>query len=265
MPEGDTIFRAARALHEALAGKVVTRFETVLPALARVDDQTPIRGRKIERVAAAGKNLIISFSGDLHLRTHMRMNGSWHLYPTGQRWQKRRSDMRVVVATADYEAVAFNVPVAELHTSRSLERTDDLRLLGPDLLAPDFDAAEGLRRMRARGGEAIADVLLNQRVIAGLGNVYKSEVLFLRGIHPLTPVSALEDDELATIIETSRKLMRANVRPESSRRRTTGSAAGLWVYGRSGQPCRRCGTRIEFRKQGTDARVTYWCPRCQER
>lgn len=258
MPEGDTIFRAARTLHEALAGKKVTRFETVLPALARVDDQTPIRGRTIERVAAAGKNLIITFSGDLHLRTHMRMNGSWHLYPAGQRWQRRRSDMRVLVATDDFEAVAFNVPVAELQTSASLARNEDLRRLGPDLLAEDFDAAEALRRMRERGGEAIADVLLNQRVMAGVGNIYKSEVLFLRGVNPFTPVSALTDDELAAIIETARKVMRMNVRPEGRNER-------LWVYGRAGQPCRRCGTPIEMRKQGEDARVTFWCPRCQAR
>src|SRR5215212_42517 len=265
MPEGDTIFRAARALHEALAGKIVTRFETVLPALARVDDQTPIRGRTIERVAAAGKNLIITFSGDLHLRTHMRMNGSWHLYPAGQRWQRPRTDMRVVVATADFEAVAFNVPVAELHTAHSLERTEDLRLLGPDLLAEAFDAVEAMRRMRERGGESIADVLLNQRVLAGLGNVYKSEVLFMRGVSPFKAVSALQDEELSAIIETSRKLMRINVRPESSGRRTTGSLGRgerLWVYGRGRQPCRRCGTPIEMRKQGSDARVTFWCPRC---
>jgi len=258
LPEGDTIFRAARTLHEALAGKVVTRFETVLPALARVDDQTPIRGRTIERVAAAGKNLIISFSGDLHLRTHMRMNGSWHLYPLGQRWQRPRRDMRVVVATADFEAVAFNVPVAELHTGASLTRNEDLRHLGPDLLAEEFDAAEAVHRMRERGGEAMADVLLNQRVMAGLGNIYKSEVLFLRGVSPFTPASALTDDELAGIIETARKVMRINVRPE-------GRGDRLWVYGRAGQPCRRCRSRIEMRKQGMDARVTFWCPQCQPR
>ncbi|HKO02476.1 MAG TPA: DNA-formamidopyrimidine glycosylase family protein, partial [Thermoanaerobaculia bacterium] len=133
MPEGDTIFRAARALHRALAGKRVAKFETAFAQLARVDDQSPIAGRTIERVRAAGKHLIIDFSGDLSLRTHMRMNGSWHIYKTGERWQRPRSDMRVVVATDDYVAVGFNVPIADFHATESL--TLDL---GPDLLGANF-------------------------------------------------------------------------------------------------------------------------------
>jgi len=259
VPEGDTIHRAARTLHGALAGKKVVRFETVLPKLER----EPLVGRTVEKVHAAGKHLIISFSGGLHLRTHMRMNGSWHIYPTGGRWQRPRRDMRIVIATADYEAVAFNVPVAELQDSRTLER--DLHALGPDLLG-DFDPAEALKRIRERGGEAIADVLLNQRVLAGIGNVYKSEVLFMRHVHPLTPASALDDEALLAILETSRKLMKLNAAPGASGRRTTGSWPGeapLWVYGRRGEPCRRCGSRIEMQRQGSDARVTYWCPGCQ--
>lgn len=259
MPEGDTIHRAARTLHGALAGKTVVRFETVLPKLER----EPLVGRTIERIHAAGKHLIIDFSGGLHLRTHMRMNGSWHIYPIGARWQRPRRDMRIVLATADYEAVAFNVPIAELQDSKALER--DLHSLGPDVLG-DFDPAEALKRIRERGGEAIADVLLNQRVLAGIGNVYKSEVLFIRRVHPLTPASSLDDETLLAILETSRKLMQLNAAPGASGRRTTGTWRGeapLWVYGRRGEPCRRCGTRIEMRKQGGDARVTYWCPACQ--
>jgi endonuclease-8 len=260
VPEGDTIHRAARTLHGALAGKIVTRFETVLPRLER----ERIVGRTIEKVAAAGKHLIISFSGDLHLRTHLRMNGSWHIYPPGARWQRPRGDMRIVIGTADYEAVAFRVPVAELHDGRSLAR--ELDDLGPDLLASDFDPAEAVRRIRERGAEPIADVLLNQRVLAGIGNVYKSEVLFLRRVHPLTPASSLDEETLLAILETSRKLMKLNAAPGASGRRTTGAWPGeapLWVYGRRGEPCRRCGARIEMRKQGSDARVTYWCPGCQ--
>src|ERR1051325_4929006 len=169
--------------------------------------------------------------------------------------------MRIVIATADYEAVAFNVPGAELQASRALQR--DLHSLGPDLLAEDFDLPAAVQRIRARGSEPIADVLLNQRVVAGIGNVYKSEVLFIRHVHPLTPASKLDDDALLAILETSRKLMKLNTAPGATGRRTTGAfrnEAPLWVYGGRGEPCRRCRTLIEMRKQGTDARVTYWCP-----
>src|SRR5438270_4922923 len=173
MPEGDSIYRAAQALHRALAGKTVTSFETVLPKLARVDDDSPLKGRTIERVTSAGKNLIIEFSGDLHLHTHMKMNGSWHIYRPGERWKRPRRDMRIVIGTDDYVAVAFTVPVAEFHTSRTLTRDADLRGMGPDLLGQSFDRDEALRRIRAKPDDEIANVLLNQRVLAGIGNIWK--------------------------------------------------------------------------------------------
>lgn len=248
MPEGDTILRAARTLHRALAGKRVVKFESVYAQL-----DAPLLGQTIERVHAAGKHLLIEFSGGLTLRTHMRMNGSWHIYRRGERWQRPRADMRIVLATDDYEAVAFRVPVAEL--VKNVERHDELRALGPDILADDFDLAEGRRRMRERPDEEIANVLLNQRVIAGIGNIYKSESLFLAGILPFHPVRDLTDDQLDAIVTNARKLMRASVAATSRVRR--------WVYERPGQLCRRCRTPIEFRKQGIDARGTYWCPKCQ--
>jgi endonuclease-8 len=266
VPEGDTIHRAARTLESAIGGQLVTRFETVLAPLAAVDDQEPIAGRRIERVSAAGKHLLIEFSGDLVLRTHMRMNGSWHIYRPGERWQRRRSDMRIVIATEPWVAVGFNVPVAEFHTSRSLQRQTDLRAIGPDLLAADVDFAEGVRRMRERPGMEIANVLLNQRVVAGIGNVYKSEALFMEGINPFTLVGALTDDRLDQLLRTMQTIMRRNVDEGDGGRRTTGRLAadeGLWVYSRRGEPCRRCGTPIEYQKQGPDVRGTYWCPRCQ--
>src|SRR5262245_8150463 len=168
MPEGDTIFRAARALHQVFAGKVVTRFESVFPALMRVAHDRPIVGRTIESVSARGKHLLFAFSGDLFLRTHMRMSGSWHVYPIGARWQRSSRDMRVLVGTSDAVAVGFNVPVAELMARRDLDRHRELGALGPDLLGDSFDSDEVLRRIRARGGDAIGDVLLNQRVLAGI-------------------------------------------------------------------------------------------------
>src|SRR5262245_61204617 len=161
MPEGDTILRTARTLHRALAGKMVTRFETVLPRLERV----PLKGRRIERVAAVGKHLVIHFEGGVRLHTHMRMNGSWHVYRVGQRWRRPRGDMRLLIETEDYVAVGFNVPVAEFA---------DAPPVGPDLLSDDFDVAETLRRMREHPDEEIAGVLLNQRVMAGIGNIWKS-------------------------------------------------------------------------------------------
>jgi endonuclease-8 len=273
MPEGDTIFRAAQTLQRALGGGIVTKFETVLPALSRIDDHSPLRGRTIERVSSAGKHLLMQFSGGLVLRTHMRMNGSWHIYRPGERWRRARRDMRIVVATADFEAVGFNIPVAEFVSTSDLGRHNELNKLGPDLLSDAFDAVEALRRCRQRPALAIADALLNQRILAGVGNVYKSEVLFVCRVHPFATAGELTDAQLTGIIETARKLLRANVAGTlapmttyTGFRRTTGSsdpAQRLWVYGRGGKPCRRCDTPIAARKHGDDARLTYWCPKCQ--
>jgi endonuclease-8 len=253
MPEGDSIYRAAQALHRALAGKTVTAFETVLPRLARVDDQTPLRGRTIERVVSAGKNLIIEFSGDLHLHTHMRMSGSWHIYRPGERWRRAHRDMRIVIGTEDFVAVAFTVPVAKFHTSRGLARDEDLRRMGPDLLGKTFDRDEAQRRIRARPDHEIANVLLNQRVVAGIGNIWKSETLFDARIDPFALVSSLDDVQLERIIASALKLLR----------RSADGRQPFAVYSRGGDPCRKCRTPIRYRKQGEDARGTYWCPKCQ--
>jgi endonuclease VIII len=282
VPEGDAIFRTARTLHRALAGHAVVRFESVLPALTRVHEDTPITGRTIESVAAAGKHVLIRFSGDLVLRTHMRMSGSWHIYRPGEAWQRPRRGMRVVVATKGFEAVGFNVPVAEFLKPAELARQDDLRLMGPDLLGEHFDADEAVRRFRARGGLEIADALLNQRIAAGAGNIYKSEVLFLCGVNPFAPVERLTDETLREILATARKHLKANVTDPKGGittyrgyRRGAGPAfAGLrrgrddaserrYVYGRARKPCRKCGTLIRVKPQGPHARLTYWCPACQ--
>lgn len=253
-------------MHAALAGQPVVGFETVYAQLARVDDEQPITGRTIDRVTAEGKHLLIHFTGDLTLRTHMRMHGSWHLYRPGERWRKPRREMRIVIATEPWVAVGFNVPVAEFHDARSLARQEDLAAIGPDFLAESFDFEEALRRMRARPDRSIGDVLLNQRVAAGVGNEYKSEILFLSGISPARRVDELSDEQLLGALKHARRLMLANVRMRTAARVTTGSLdrqKRTFVYGRGGKPCRRCGTRIEFARQGVDARVTYWCPKCQ--
>lgn len=273
MPEGDTIYRAARTLNRALAGRVVTRFESVFPALTRVDEDTPLAGRAIESVTAAGKHLLMAFSGGLVLRTHMRMNGSWHIYRPGERWQRPRRDMRIAIVTDAFEAVGFNIPVAEWLTPRTRERQEDLRLMGPDLLGDSFDADEAIRRMRARPDLALADALLHQRIAAGIGNVYKSEVLFICRLDPFARVSDITDDNLRTALATARTLLKANVAMASRAivtyagfRRTTARlrpSERLYVYGRARKPCRRCGTPIRVRAHGPHARLTYWCPKCQ--
>jgi endonuclease-8 len=274
VPEGDTIFRAARTLHRALAGKKVVAFESVFPALTRVHVDTPLTEQAVDAVSASGKHLLMRFSGGLVLRTHMRMNGSWHIYRPGERWQRPRRDMRIVVCTADFVAVGFNIPVAEFITARDLPRHEELRRLGPDLLSDRFDPAEALARMRARAHELVADVLLNQHVMAGIGNVYKSEVLFACRVNPFAPVASLEDSVLQCLIDTARRYLEANVKPGrapmttyTGLRRTTGRdnpRERLWVYGRVGLPCRRCGTPISLKKHGPAARLTYWCAGCQE-
>jgi endonuclease-8 len=256
VPEGDTIFRAARTLQRALAGRTVTRFESVFPALSRVDADTPLRGRTIERVEARGKHLLIWFSGALVLRTHMRMHGSWHIYRPHERWQRPHHSMRIVLESQDIHAVAFDVPVAEFATPATLERSRQIRELGPDLLADGVNAAEASARIVARGEAEIADALLDQTAIAGIGNIYKSEVLFAGRVNPFTKVRDLLPADVDRLVATAVKLMRANVAEGAP-------AARLWVYGRAGRPCRRCGSPISRRRQGPHARSTYWCPRCQ--
>jgi endonuclease-8 len=274
MPEGDTIFRSARALNLALAGKQITRFESAYAQLASVDDQSPVTGRTVERVESRGKWLLVHFTGDLILVTHMLMSGSWHIYRPGERWRRSRSHMRIVLATQEFDAVAFDVPVASFHTARTLERNTTIPKLGPDLLSDQFSDEEAVRRLMARGDDEIANALLNQHVMAGIGNVFKSEICFTCGVNPFAKVASLTAANIQCLLESSRRLMKANVAEGAGDRivtytgprRTTGAdnpTARLWVYGRRGQQCRRCGTLILMRKQGTGARSTYWCPQCQ--
>ena len=269
MPEGDTIFRAAATLNRALQGQVVTRFVSVYPALTRVDSDTPLAGRTVDGVESRGKHLLMRFSGDLILRTHMRMSGSWHIYRPGERWQRPRADMRIVVATAAYEAVAFTVPVAEFYTAASLSRDETVQSLGPDLLADSFSIDEALPRLRSAPHTRIADALLDQRVVAGIGNVFKSEVLFESRVAPSASIADLDDETLTRILQVARRQLRLNVDPgpaAPTERRTTGRlnpGESLFVYGRAGDPCYRCGTAIVLTKDGPDARLTYYCRVCQ--
>ena len=275
MPEGDTIFRTARNLGRALAGNPVIGFRSTYPWLTRFNDDTPLVGQTVDRVEARGKWLLIYFSGGGILTSHLLMNGRWHIYRQGQRWLLPRFHMRIVIENSEYQAVGFRVPVARMHTAQSLARDLHVVPAENDLLSANFDAAAALERLLARGNEAVADALLDQSILAGVGNVFKSEICFVNGLHPFRAVGMLTRDEAAATIASARKLLRANVLEDSGdlivtyrgqQRRTTHASdpsASLWVYGRNGEPCRRCGELIRRRIQGKDARVTFWCPRCQ--
>jgi endonuclease-8 len=249
MPEGDTILRTARTLQAAIGGQRVTRFESVLPKLERVDYDTPLAGRTVEKVEAEGKWLLIYFSGDLILLTHMLMSGSWHIYRPGERWQRPRGDMRIVIETDAMVAVAFRVPVAEFHTARSLARRPGFNQLGPSALAESFDAETAIANLASRPETELGLALLDQRLMAGVGNLFKNEVAFACGISPFRAVGTLSRMQLEELVATSRRLLQARPVPN--------------VYGRAGEPCRRCGTPIRSAKHRADGRVSFWCPTCQ--
>jgi endonuclease-8 len=274
MPEGDTLFRTARTLHRALAGQLVTGFESVLPKLTRVEVDTPVTGRIVESVRSQGKWLLTHFSGDLILLSHMLMSGSWHIYRPGEPWQRRPIHMRVVLKTERIWAVAFNVPVAEFHTADTLRRRDGFRQLGQDVLASQFDPAPSIASLRANGDLEVGVALLKQSILAGIGNVFKSETCFACRVNPFRLVSSLTLEELQNLVHTARKFLLANVAEKSGdkivtytgMRQTTGSMNSedrLWVYGRTGEPCRQCGAAIVSYKQGMEARTSFWCPQCQ--
>ncbi len=261
MPEGDTIHRTAARLRPALEGKAIVRFEATRSA-----HTGPRPGAVVESVEARGKHLLVHFDDGWVLQTHMRMTGSWHLYRTGERWQKPPHQMRALVEVGPdpdntddrgWIAVCFSAPVVELVRA---PRTDHL---GPDLCRPDADLAEAVRRMaRLDPTTELAEVLLDQRICGGVGNVYKSEVAFAHGLHPLTPIGAIPEAHRAELVTTAARLLQHNL-STSARTTVPGPAGSLAVYGRKGEPCRRCGTPIRRAVTGPQARSTYWCPRCQ--
>ncbi len=275
MPEGDTIFRSARALGRALSGRTITGFRSTYPHLTRFHDDTPVTGQTVDTVEARGKWLLIHLSGGGTLATHMLMSGSWHIYRPGERWQKPPSTARIVIENSEYHAIGFNVPVAEMHDERSLARDRRFPARSNDLLGTDFDLEAAVQRIVAAADEEIGNVLLNQRVLAGVGNVFKSEVCFVAGFSPFRKVCTLTREQVAQAVAIAHKQLHANVMEDSPDRivtyrgvgrRTTNQAnptASLWVYGRAGQPCRKCEATIRRRLQGFDARITFWCPNCQ--
>lgn len=257
MPEGDTVYLAAHNLNAALAGQVLTACDIRVPAFATVD----LTGETIREVVARGKHLLMRV-GDFTIHSHLKMEGSWHLYRHGSRWQRPAWQARIVLTTAEWVAVGFELGLLDV-VARSEEHTV-VGHLGPDLLGADWDQNEALKRMLAQPARAIGLALLDQRVMAGLGNVYRNELCFLRGVLPTRAVGEVAEPE--KLVELAHRLVHAN--RNRSARTTTGKLRGdtAWVHGRDGKPCLRCGTNIRRGKLGgteLQERDTYFCPVCQ--
>jgi DNA-formamidopyrimidine glycosylase len=253
MPEGDTVWHTARQLDEALAGRTLTRSDFRVPRLATAT----LVGDTVLAAAARGKHLLIRTQNGLTVHTHLRMDGSWRVTAASD---PVRHDYRIrlILANDTWQATGHQLGVVELVRTRDEQRITGH--LGPDLLGPDWDQAEAVRRLGAEPSRPIAEALLDQRNLAGIGNVYKAEVLFLRGISPWQPVSEVPD--LGEVVDLAQQLLELN--KDRIGRVTTGSprrGEESWVYGRRGRPCRRCGSAI--RAQGQADRITYWCPKCQ--
>ena len=259
MPEGDTVWLAAQRMRTALAGATLRRGELRLPQLATVD----LTGATVREVLPRGKHLLIRLADDHTLRTHFRMDGSWHIYRPGAKWRGGPAyDIRVVLATEQWECVGYRLHDVELVPTSQEDRL--VGHLGPDVLGPDWDLDEALRRLRSQPDEQIGVAILDQRNLAGIGNLYKVESLFLAGVHPWARVADVPN--LEALVERARTLMLANRdHPEQSTTGDTRRGQDHWLYGRKGRPCRRCGTAILLGEQGpvTQERITYWCPRCQ--
>jgi endonuclease-8 len=258
MPEGDTILRAANRIRPVLEGVVPDEILTPQPRHAR--DRWPERlgGRVVTSVDTHGKHLFVRFEGDLTLHSHLRMTGAWAVHPCGARWRRAAGRAWLVLRARDHEVVEFDGPVLELLTEGRTRFDQRLAALGPDVLAPDFDAERFLRRLRADDPtRAIGDALLDQRTVAGIGNVWKAEGCWGAGIDPWRPLRDVADDEALAVIADVRPRMRRAA--ESSRHH----GEDRRVYDRAGRPCPRCGSTVRARGQGEDNRTTYWCPGCQ--
>jgi endonuclease VIII len=270
MPEGDTIHHAAKRVGAALVGSEIRSIEMPQPRHSRDRWAERLADRGVRAVEARGKHLFLRFDGDLTLHSHLRMGGSWGVYPRGQRWHRSARRAWLVIRTDDHEVVQFDGPVLELMTEGRTRFDQRLAALGPDILCEPFDEDEFLRRLRADDPtRAIGEALLDQRILAGIGNVWKAEGCFLAELSPWRRVAEVSDAEALAVTRAIRPLMQESSnrggsvttyepdRPVPRRERRT------WVYDRDGQPCRRCGTLLRARGQGDDNRTTFWCPGCQ--
>jgi endonuclease-8 len=260
VPEGDTVSYAAARLRPALEGRVLTRTDFRVPRFATTD----LSGRRLDEIATRGKHLLFRVGGGLSIHSHFGMEGEWIVHRPGQRWRGPSHQARLVLENDSAVAVGFRLKITEVVSSADEDRL--FGHLGPDVLGADWDEEEVLRRMSEHRERPIGETLIDQRVLAGPGNVYKSEVCFLSGVNPFDRVRDVGD--LAAVVKLTKRLMEANRSP--GRQVPTGDlrrGRGQWVYGRGGQPCRRCRTPVERAESsqlgGRAGRVTYWCPSCQ--
>jgi endonuclease-8 len=258
VPEGDTVWRSALHLQRALGGSTLTATDFRVPTYATLD----LAGQRVESTVARGKHLLTRI-GDRHtLHTHLKMEGSWHLYKLGSGWRRPAHEARVVLRTESWTAVGFALGVVEVVARDEEEAV--VGHLGPDLLGPDWDEDEALRRLLADPARPVADAIIDQRNLAGIGNLYKSELCFLAGAHPGLPVGEVPD--LLRLVRRAKSALEANKhRVEQTMTGDLRRGRTTWVYRRDKQPCRRCGTTIQVTMQGPEAqeRATYWCPTCQ--
>ncbi|RYZ27947.1 MAG: Fpg/Nei family DNA glycosylase [Propionibacteriaceae bacterium] len=258
MPEGDTVWLACQQLDKALAGRVLTRCELRVPQLATTD----FTGVEVLEVASRGKHQLTRFANGWTLHTHLRMDGGWRVYPTGKKWTGGPAwQIRVLMVNAEAAAVGYRLPVTEMVRTDAEDTV--VGHIGPDLLGDDWDADEALRRLRADPARTVGEALLDQRNLAGIGTLYRAEILFLQGVNPRTPVEAVPS--LERVVARAKQLLEANKNTHDQI--TTGNRrlGAHWVFERPGQDCRRCGTRIlteEFGPVGVERR-SYWCPHCQ--
>lgn len=249
MPEGDTIWRAAAGLRQRVGGRVV--------AAARPERFAVLIGRTLEGAEPVGKHLLMRFSGGCTLHSHLGMRGAWHCYRPGEPWRRPARQARLVLDFGEWLAVCFAAPVLDLVR----DGREPVAHLGPDLLADEFPLERVVARARALGPMPLGELLLDQRVCAGIGNVYKCETLWQLGLDPWRPSADLSDAELGELFTAARTAMRANTGGRATPRRFEDRPSA--VHGRRGRPCPRCGTSVRARPQGEHARITYWCPRCQ--
>jgi formamidopyrimidine-DNA glycosylase len=257
VPEGDVVWLTARRLQQALAGRTLTRCDVRVPRFAAVD----LTGRAVTQALSRGKHLLIRVEGGTTVHTHLRMDGAWSIRPAAGRVADSHH-IRLILANDAWQATGYRLGIVEILPTAAEDSV--VGHLGPDLLGPDWDAAEAVRRLAASPATPIGEALLDQRNLAGIGNVYKAEALFLRGVSPWRPTGEVGDT--VALVNLARRLLDAN--KERFGQVTTGvrrRGEETWVYGRAGRPCRRCGTPVRTAGQGQAAedRVTFWCPRCQ--
>jgi len=256
VPEGDVVWYTAQRLHEALVGRVLTRSDFRVPRYATVD----LSGQPVTEAVSRGKHLLIRTGNGLTVHTHLKMDGSWHIRPADAGPPRRNvHQIRLLLANTRWQAVGYLLGITEVLPTASESRVTGH--LGPDLLGPDWDAAEAVRRLERSAARPIGEALLDQRNLAGIGNLFKSEVLFLRGVSPWNQVSEVKD--LPKMVDLARRLLDANkARIGQVTTGDTTPGRQTWVFGRQGAPCRRCGTQIRKRTDGAE-RMTFWCPSCQ--